>query len=111
MFPVRLTWEEEGTRDPNLRHIPGQCRSEKGFWWASRGWKLVGSGFSCQCKCALEAAFGKLIADRVYTSVGQPVSGHWKGQLGRLSCCIALVPRMLARALELAPYLEMHTGL
>ena len=84
MFPVWLMWEEEGICDLDLRHIPRWVRSQKGIWWASQGWKLVGSGFSHQYRHAVEAAFGQLIADCVYTSVGHPVSGQGKGQLRRL---------------------------
>lgn len=80
MFPVWLPWEEEGARDLDLRRIPG-----KGFWWASPVWILVGLGFSHQCRRALEAAFGKLIADCLHFC-GQPVSGQGKGQLQCQEC-------------------------
>lgn len=86
---------EEGARDLDRRHIPRQVRSKKGLGWTFRGWKLVGSGFGHQCK----HAFGKSTAGCISTSTGQPVSGHWRGQLGRLPHCLTSTPRVLAQAL------------
>lgn len=97
MFPVQLMWEEEGVCDLDLRHIPRWVRCEKGIQWASQGWKLVGLELSRQGRHAVEAPFGKLTADCVYTSVGQPVSGWGRVESGGFPSCITSMPRRLVQ--------------